>query len=232
MTGRPYANICKMSGPDKCMLHVVSSYWVTYNMTHETYLKPIQLHHSHLLQATWTSIITKQFISCSPFWEGSTASLLNKFLRQLCSKHQLTAPCPNHSNPFPCRKPTVRSIWTYLPPYAYESEIFCYDFSSKINFLCFDSVIRVFHISRLTHPSQAWIKVPCNKMAKWISLSQNMDGPGIDSRWGRETPHLSRPALGLTQPHIQSGVMLPGCDVSHQLPSSAEVKESVELHLH
>ena len=30
-----------------------------------------------------------------------------------------------------------------------------------------------------------------------------LDGPGNDSRWGREFTHLSRPALGLTQPPVQ-----------------------------
>ena len=30
-----------------------------------------------------------------------------------------------------------------------------------------------------------------------------MDGPGIDSRWGRDFPHLSNPALEPTQPHVQ-----------------------------
>jgi len=28
-------------------------------------------------------------------------------------------------------------------------------------------------------------------------------GPGIKSRWGRDIPHLSRPALGPTQPPVQ-----------------------------
>jgi hypothetical protein len=31
-----------------------------------------------------------------------------------------------------------------------------------------------------------------------------VDGPGIESRWGRDFPHLSRPALGPTQPPAQS----------------------------
>jgi hypothetical protein len=30
-----------------------------------------------------------------------------------------------------------------------------------------------------------------------------LDGPGIESRWERDFPHLSRPALGPTQPPVQ-----------------------------
>jgi len=30
-----------------------------------------------------------------------------------------------------------------------------------------------------------------------------LDGPGIESRWVRDFPHLSRPALGSTQPPVQ-----------------------------
>jgi hypothetical protein len=30
-----------------------------------------------------------------------------------------------------------------------------------------------------------------------------LDGPGIESPWGRDIPHPSEPALGLTQPPKQ-----------------------------
>jgi hypothetical protein len=32
-----------------------------------------------------------------------------------------------------------------------------------------------------------------------------LDGPGIESRWGRDFPHLSRPALEPTQPRCTMG---------------------------
>ena len=61
------------------------------------------------------------------------------------------------------------------------------------------------------------------------------DRPGIESWWGRNFPHPSRPALG--PPSFQHNrhrvpfprVKRPGCVVNHLPPSSAEVKEKVEL---
>jgi len=36
-----------------------------------------------------------------------------------------------------------------------------------------------------------------------IATAHGLDGPGIESRWGRDFPHLSRPALRPTQPPVQ-----------------------------
>ena len=36
-----------------------------------------------------------------------------------------------------------------------------------------------------------------------IATGYGLDGPGIETRWWRDFPHQSRPALGLTQPPAQ-----------------------------
>jgi hypothetical protein len=36
-----------------------------------------------------------------------------------------------------------------------------------------------------------------------IATGYGLDGSGIESRWRRNFPHLSRPALGPTQPPVQ-----------------------------
>jgi hypothetical protein len=36
-----------------------------------------------------------------------------------------------------------------------------------------------------------------------IATGYGLDDPGIKSRWRRDFPHLSRPALGPTQPPVQ-----------------------------
>jgi len=36
-----------------------------------------------------------------------------------------------------------------------------------------------------------------------IATGYGLDGPGIESQWGRDFPHLSRPVLGPTQPPIK-----------------------------
>ena len=64
-----------------------------------------------------------------------------------------------------------------------------------------------------------------------ITTGYGMDGPGIESRWVRDFRHLSRLALGPTQPHVQwvlslsRGKQLPRHDADPSPPSSAVVKK-------
>ena len=71
-----------------------------------------------------------------------------------------------------------------------------------------------------------------------IPTLYGLDGPGIESWWGRNFPHLSMSALGPTQPPIQRvpglsrwesgrGVML---TIHPHL--ALKVKERVELHMY
>jgi len=64
-----------------------------------------------------------------------------------------------------------------------------------------------------------------------IATGYGLSGPGIESRWGRDFSHLSRQALGPTQPPMQwvpglsRGKERPGRDADPSPPSSAMVKK-------
>jgi hypothetical protein len=75
------------------------------------------------------------------------------------------------------------------------------------------------------------------KSAVGIATRYWLGSLGIHSRWGRDFPHPSRPALRPTQPLIQwiSGLSrgkAAGAWRWPPTPSSAEVKESVELYVY
>jgi len=36
-----------------------------------------------------------------------------------------------------------------------------------------------------------------------MATAYGLDGPAIESQWGRDFPHLSRPTLRTTQPPVQ-----------------------------
>jgi hypothetical protein len=59
-----------------------------------------------------------------------------------------------------------------------------------------------------------------------IETGYGLDGPGNESRWGRDFSHTSRSALGPTQPPVQwvPGVNRPGRGADHPPPPRAEVE--------
>ena len=71
-----------------------------------------------------------------------------------------------------------------------------------------------------------------------IATCYGLDGPGIESRWGRDFPHPSRLALGAHPTSYTMGtrsfleVKRPGRGIDQPPPSSAKVKERVELYLY
>ena len=71
-----------------------------------------------------------------------------------------------------------------------------------------------------------------------IATGHGLDGPGIESRWGSrfsapvQTGPGAHPASCTMGTGSFPGVNRPGRDVDHPSPSSAEVKERVELYLY
>jgi hypothetical protein len=66
-----------------------------------------------------------------------------------------------------------------------------------------------------------------------IATHYGLEVPGIESRWGRDFPHPSRPVMVPTQPSkkwvpsLSLAVMLPVRDVDHSISSSTEKKEII-----
>ena len=71
-----------------------------------------------------------------------------------------------------------------------------------------------------------------------IATRCELDGPGIESRWGaRFSAHVqtgsgAHPVSYTMGTGSFPGIKRPGRGVDHPLPPSAEVKERVELYLH
>jgi hypothetical protein len=85
-------------------------------------------------------------------------------------------------------------------------------FYDGLNILAVFLDTNMFSIPNITrHPSKPknpkyWLRIiklcgPGSSVG--IATGYGLDGPGIESRWGRDFPHLSRPALGPAQPPVQ-----------------------------
>jgi hypothetical protein len=62
------------------------------------------------------------------------------------------------------------------------------------------------HTAILGTSDMIWKVLQCESgpgISVGIANDYGLDAPGIESRWGRDFPHLCRPALGPTQPPVQ-----------------------------
>ena len=76
---------------------------------------------------------------------------------------------------------------------------FCY---GNMNFMkVFHKIILLFYKSELFSVAASAVDGPGSVVS--IATGNGLDGPGIESRWGRDFPHLSRPALGPIHPPVQ-----------------------------
>ena len=67
--------------------------------------------------------------------------------------------------------------------------------------LCTPNIFQT--VSRIKHSIVTSTPVSGPGSSVDIATGYGLDGPGIESRWGRDFPHLSGPALGPTQSPVQ-----------------------------
>jgi hypothetical protein len=81
-------------------------------------------------------------------------------------------------------------------------------FGLQFNLLYFCN-IAWWWLKHVTYIRSKWISehLCCNIRSRdssvGIATRYGLEGPGIESHWRRDIPHLSRPALGPTQPPVQ-----------------------------
>ena len=94
----------------------------------------------------------------------------------------------------------------------------------------------IYDMSRPSHPIRFYLiaLIVCDSRGRGSSIgiatNYGLEGPGIEARWGRDFPHLPRPALGPTQPPIQ-WVPGPSREWSGRCLALAEVEGRVELYI-
>ena len=78
-----------------------------------------------------------------------------------------------------------------------------------------------------------------NSSSIGIATAYGLEGPRIESRWERDFPHFSRPTLRPTYSLVYNayrvfpgGKVRPERDADPSPPSSAEVKNRLELYLY
>jgi len=115
-------------------------------------------------------------------------------------------------------KPTSKTIFWDLFPFHYQYCPISLPLNNKVFVSSFCSALNV-----------SFTLLPVSVYCSFL------DGPGIESWWGRDFLHLSRLTLGPT-PYTMGtgsfpGVKWPGRGIDHTPPSSAKVKERMGIYL-
>ena len=106
----------------------------------------------------------------------------------------------------------LRNIWalcSYTYAFAFTStqyDVMCFDVNDIRRKSCFsmfriENVLRAYFSEDLLFICHITWSGPLSSIG--IATGYGLDGPGIESQWRRYFSHLSRPALGPTQPPVQ-----------------------------
>ena len=105
----------------------------------------------------------------------------------------------------------------------------------RIKYVCYDLC---YLESKEKNSNLLRMKIAGRDSSVGITTGYGLDGPGIESRWGRDFPHPYRPAQRPTQPPVQwvpglsPGVKRPGRSADHLPPSKCRGQERVGLCLY
>jgi hypothetical protein len=120
----------------------------------------------------------------------------------------------------------------------FSKHVLLYSFYPILILVCF-STVKLIRLRTLPLDFY-WFKYDISGPGSSVSIATGygLDGPGIESRWGRDFPHLSRPAVGPT--HLlynryrvfPGGRMRPGRDAYRSPLLVPRSKNRMELYIY
>ena len=137
-----------------------------------------------------TICVLKTAMSKRTFFCFSAAFICNVW--RACKLYRMEFPSKTVTHNFHCcwrRKFTIKSLLC-VTPYLYTVDSDMQLSNTKTD---------VDNLQILTVPTNT--REPGSSVG--IATAYGLDGPGIEPRWGRDFPHLSRPALRPTQSPVQ-----------------------------
>jgi hypothetical protein len=90
-------------------------------------------------------------------------------------------------------------------PSVHKSKMCVYSWLYRLIFWLSDTSNTKFGEFKFTHTCNLKYYLLISGLGSWVGIvtDYGLGSPGIESRWGQDFPHLSRPALGPAQPPVQ-----------------------------